>query len=118
MRYPWIIASVVLGLCLSSCMQTQNSSSQDKSTYADLSGPFGVAKSIIAQNCANCHDFHTLSEDALVSRGVLVKGDPEHSKIYFRLVGSSGGGTKNMPTGGALSAGEVGKIYDWILQAN
>lgn len=95
----------------SACVQTENSSSQD----AFLFGGDTVA-GILSQNCAGCHSYHTLTEEALINLGLVVVGDPENSKLYFRLLGSSGSnGPKDMPVGGALSPGELEQIRTWIL---
>lgn len=115
------LAFVILPLILGSCVQTENSNSQDKDTYSDIGGnpDFVASRAIFAQSCANCHLYHTMSEDQMVADGVLVKGDPASSKIYYRLTGStSGPGTKNMPTGGALPVSDLNQIETWITNAN
>jgi mono/diheme cytochrome c family protein len=105
-----------------SCVQTENSDSQDAETYSDLGGHpgFAASRAIFRQACASCHSFHTLSEEELVTRGVLKLGDSASSAIYFRLVGAlSGRGPRNMPSSGAtLSETELRTVQTWIDGAN
>jgi hypothetical protein len=100
-------------------MQTENSNSLDADTYNGTgSADFVAAKAVFAQACANCHIFHTLTEAELKAQGYFTSGDPEHSKIYYRITGSSGGqGPKNMPTNGSVSAGDRSLIKTWIQNA-
>ena len=54
----------------------------------------------------------------LVAAGLMVKGDPTNSKLYYRLAGSSGtNGPKNMPSGGSLSSDQIAEIEHWIKTA-
>lgn len=105
-----------------SCVQTENSNSQDADTYSDLGGHAGFAQSraIFRQACANCHSFHTMSEEQMVNQGVLKLGDSAGSPIYFRLVGAlAGPGPRTMPSSGAtLSDSELRTIQSWIDGAN
>jgi hypothetical protein len=98
-----------LFLSLCACMQTENSNSLDASLSAE-----GV-RGILSQNCKNCHVYSTQTDDELIDAGLIVPGDPENSKLYYRLAGSSGAnGPKNMPSGGSLTVGEVEQIRAWI----
>ena len=107
-----IAGGVVLTFGLVGC-QTNNSDAQDADTYSNIGGSVGFAASraIFASACANCHDYHTKTEDQLKSDGVLVGGSPTSSKLYYRLQGAPGG---NMPQGGSISADDVKTISDWI----
>nr|WP_295899867.1 cytochrome c [uncultured Bdellovibrio sp.] len=82
---------------------------------------FVAAKAIIDAKCISCHksggydpNFVNITESKAVGNGWVVKGSPEASKLYYRLQGSTGPGTKNMPSGGSISAAEVQAIADWI----
>ena len=101
----------------SACIQTENSSTLDAATYGDIGGSaaFTASRKIMSQSCANCHSYHTMTETALIAAGLVIAGQPDNSKIYYRLAGSAGtSGPKNMPTGGALSTSEVTTIRTWI----
>ncbi len=103
-----------------SCVQSENSNSQDADTYSNIGGHpgFAAVRAILRQNCANCHVYHTLSEEQMVTAGVLKLGDAANSAIYFRLAGSTqGGGPKSMPTGGSLGIAEIQQIEKWIDDA-
>lgn len=60
-----------------------------------------------------------MSTSDLEAAGLMVKGDPANSQIYYRLIGSTGGpGPKDMPqSGGALSASDIATIHDFIQNA-
>jgi hypothetical protein len=94
-------------------MQAENSNSADKTTWGSDDTPFGRARKVMSQNCAQCHLFSSQTEDELVSSGEIVKGNADGSKIYQRLNGIGG---SVMPTSGALSSGDIGIIRDWINQ--
>lgn len=114
----WIRISVFVTLVaiLTSCLQTENSSSAD----IGITGTpeFMAARTVLLNNCVNCHqghDFHLLFEDELVTRGDVVPGDFLNSPIYYRLAGSLGSeGPKDMPEGGTLSDSELQTIQTWI----
>lgn len=92
-------------------MQTQNSSVRDETSY----GTMGIA-AILATNCSSCHpDYHTQTSDQLIANNLVIAGDPENSKLYYRLTGSGGiQGPKNMPMGNSLNASDVEQIRLWI----
>ena len=82
---------------------------------------FVAAKTIIDNKCIVCHvpnsnggDLTNLTSAKAVSRGWVVAGNPASSKLYYRLQGSSGSGTKDMPQAGSITATEVQAIADWI----
>lgn len=105
------IGLVLLILSLCSCLQTENSNSLDDDLYSDND----AVRMIISQNCAACHVYHAQSDAELMASGLVIPGDPENSKLYYRLVGSTGGnGPKNMPTSGALTFTELTIIKEWI----
>lgn len=111
-------ALLILTLCLSACLQAENSNSQDAELYGDSGGgtpEFLAAKAILQTNCVSCHAEYTKSEAELKAIGWIVGGDPENSKTYYRLVGSAGAlGPKNMPQSGTLSSTDVETIAVWI----
>lgn len=117
------IALILFSLLLSSCFQTENSSSLDADMYgnADGTAEFLAARTIMSNNCAGtCHAYHTQSETQLKAAGLFVAGSPENSKLYCRLAGSSTcsiSGSKNMPQGGALNSTDVAVIKTWIQNA-
>lgn len=109
----WRLGLVCLSAALISCMQTENSSSQDKTTWSGDDSAFGRARKVISQNCAQCHPYAGQTEDQLATSGLIAKGNAEGSKIYQRLNGIGGA---LMPPSGALSSGDIGIIKDWINQ--
>ena len=116
-----LLLLIITALASASCVQTENSNSQDADTYSEIGGSpgFSAVRSILRQNCANCHAYHTLTEEQMVTAGALKRGDAANSSIYFRLVGSTqGGGPKNMPTGGALTVSDLELIETWIENTN
>lgn len=110
-------ATVALILTLTACLQTENSSSLDDDTYGSVGGSpeFLAARNVLSQSCNGCHAYHTQTEAQLIASGLIVAADPEASKIFYRLVGSTGiEGPKDMPQGGALSSSDVEIIATWI----
>lgn len=106
---------LLVALVLGACVQTENSSSLDRETYGNDDSLFGAARTIIGSNCSACHAYHTMTEAELISAGLIVAGEPENSKIYYRLTGSTGSaGPKNMPSGSALSSQDREAISAWI----
>jgi hypothetical protein len=113
---------LLLTMPVTGCFQTENSSSQDAGTYGNVDGTadFLAVRTIFSQSCggASCHGYHTQTELQLKTAGLFIANDPDNSKLYYRLVGSSGSsGPKNMPSGGALSSSDVQQIRYWILNA-
>ena len=94
-------------------MQTENSNSQDKSNWADDDSPFGLAKKVMATSCTPCHSFQAMTEEQLVSTNRVVKGNPDTSLLFQRCSGAVG---PIMPPTGALSAGDLDKLREWITQ--
>lgn len=78
---------------------------------------------VLRTSCFNCHgqgsaygNFN-VSVSELVYAGFVFPGNPENSKIYFRLKGSGasqGRGAENMPVGMELENIDRQKIYDFI----
>lgn len=109
------------GIALNSCFQTENSSSSDANTYGGLdpSNPsdalFADAKEVWRVNCTPCHAFNGLSKSELISAGLIVEGDAQNSKIYYRMRSSAAPtGPKNMPPSGSLTSGDIQVVADWI----
>jgi mono/diheme cytochrome c family protein len=113
MTWRLSLACLMIAFLSVSCMQAENSNSADKTTWGSDDTPFGRAKKVMAQNCAQCHPFAGQTEDELAASGDIVKGNADNSKIYQRLNGIGG---SVMPTSGALSSGDIGIIRDWINQ--
>lgn len=86
------------------------------------SAAFIAAKAVIDAKCVSCHGtgssygvFSNLTESAAISRSLIVKGNPNASILYYRMIGSAGSnGPKNMPQGGSMSAAELQAVSDWI----
>ena len=116
MKYLFWIALIVPALYVVSC-QTENSSTLDASTFGSGSG---AVQSIFAQHCTGCHSYQAMSVADMVSAGLLVKGDPSSSPIYYRLIGTTvGAGPHDMPqSGGALNTSDVQTIFDFVQNAN
>ncbi|MGE5085924.1 MAG: c-type cytochrome [Bacillota bacterium] len=94
--------------------------SSDGGTTVDNS-KFLAAKAVIDSNCLSCHgsgsslgDFSNMTELNMINKGMVVAKAPLSSPLYYRLQGSQGGGNKNMPQGGSISAAQVQAVYDWI----
>lgn len=89
---------------------------------ADVDTAFIPVKAIIDNRCTSCHnatsgrsDLSNMTRSKLISRGWVVAKDPQGSKLYNSLLGSTGGaGRKDMPQGGSLSATDLGTISNWI----
>jgi hypothetical protein len=110
-----------IAIALDSCLQTENSSTSDANSYGGLdpNNPsdvlFAEAKEVWRVSCTPCHAFNGLSKDELVSAGLVIEGDPQDSKIYYRMRNSAGPmGSKNMPPAGSLTSGDIQVVSDWI----
>lgn len=107
-----------LSFLLGACLQTQNSSSQDADQFEEQptgNPAFLAARTVIANNCADCHGYHNQTEEELISTNFVIPGDPENSMIFYRIKNSSGSqGPKNMPQTGELTEAELQIIFDWI----
>jgi mono/diheme cytochrome c family protein len=104
----------ILAILLSGC-STDNSSALDAETYG--AGGSSAVNKIFTQSCGGtCHSFQSMSGDQLAAAGLIVKGDPLNSQIYYRLIGSTGGtGQKNMPLVGApLTSDQIATIQAYI----
>ncbi|HWU44019.1 MAG TPA: c-type cytochrome [Bdellovibrio sp.] len=82
---------------------------------------FVAAKAIIDGKCVSCHnssnngDLTNFTLTKAISQGWIEAANPQGSKLYYRLKGSSGNlGPKTMPADGSISADEVQAISDWI----
>lgn len=81
-----------------------------------------AAKAVIDAQCLSCHgagstrgDFSNMTAASMITRGFVKAGQPISSSLYFRIKGSQGSGTKNMPdNGGTVSASQLQAVYDWI----
>jgi hypothetical protein len=86
----------------------------DSNTGSALPPP--VVRAILKTNCGACHSFDSSTVALLKDQGLVLPGDPEGSKLYYRLSGSSGSrGPKTMPQGSsALSGDDQNAIKSWI----
>jgi len=82
---------------------------------------FISVKNLLDSKCVKCHkaggtspDLSELKESNAISSGLVIKGNPESSPLYYRLRGSTGPGTKNMPLDNSLSSEELRAVADWI----
>lgn len=114
--------SVLLSsLIFSGCFQTENSNSADDEFFKG-SPEFVAAKIVFRRNCTtSCHQhaYEQQTEAELIAEGLLLPGDAEGSKIYYRIKGSEGsGGSKNMPSDKSIDPSEVVVVKDWINSLN
>lgn len=81
---------------------------------------FTAVKSILASNCVSCHSaWNGASASYFVGQGLVSKGSPETSPLFYRLRGSSGAqGPKTMPVSGPLSDADREAIKTWIQLMN
>lgn len=79
---------------------------------------FAEAKAIIATKCASCHTHGAwVGKNAqyFKTENLVVAKDPENSRLYYRITGSTGAnGPKNMPASGTITGAEADKIKEWI----
>ncbi|MBY0386078.1 hypothetical protein K2X05_13045 [bacterium] len=107
----------------SGCLDIYNSSTEGSGGLAVGAGDspaFVAAKTLFTINCGSsgCHPgFGSKSEAEFISEGFVVVADPENSKIYYRLAGSTGTmGNKNMPQGQPpLDSTQLQVVSDWIM---
>lgn len=105
-----------------SCMQTQNSSSNDEAIYKktsiDVSTPAGQrlsqAYKVIKNNCVSCHSTMNLTTDSeWINSGYISQGNPTSSILYCRIKGSTCG-AEDMPKDSSLSDTDLNAIKVWI----
>jgi mono/diheme cytochrome c family protein len=84
--------------------------------------PFGQAQIVINNSCVTCHkDLSGAKESDFVTRGWVVPGNAEASRLYYKLLGSNvtGETTPDMPLGGpALATTDLQSLHQWIEQMN
>lgn len=98
-------------MLLGACLQTENSSSGD-GPAPEGNLEFLAANEVLLNNCTGCHIYHTQTQQELIDDGLVIPGDINNSRLYYRIVGSLGpNGTKNMPISGAA---ELQILADWI----
>jgi len=78
------------------------------------------AMSLLETRCSGCHGkksigagaFNYVNEfEQLISRGMVVPGDHNHSQLYRRVV------DRSMPPGGGMKSVEIETLMDWISVA-
>lgn len=118
------LIAILLLAALSSC-QDYNSNSNDRERFSRVtltgSAGFEPAYYIIQQRCTNCHSsgIHNTwagytNEQDWIDRGYVVKGDPDASRLIFRII-NHGSTDSNMPLGmGPLPNDEYQQLIDWV----
>ncbi len=111
-------------LILMSC-QDFNSNSNDRDRYSRIelngSDDFEKAYYIIQERCANCHSSSVhnswagfTDEQTWLTKGYVAKGDPDASRLIFRII-NHGSTDSNMPLGmGPLPNDEYQDLVDWV----
>ena len=104
------------------CGKIENSSSLDNILYGDFvdtgSPNFLTAKAAIRSNCLQCHAaWKRYTEQDFIDGGLVVKGSPADSKLYYRnLLATVGPGPHNMPASGypPISPADLSAMSAWI----
>jgi hypothetical protein len=109
---------------LISC-QDYNSNTNDNERFrrVELTGgeKFETAYYILQQRCTSCHTsgIHNswagyTKERDWIDRGLVSKGDPDSSRLIFRII-NHGSTDSNMPLGmGPLPNDEYQDLIDWV----
>ncbi len=113
---------LILLFLATGCFENENSSSDDATGLTVNPGDsvaFIAAKTVFSGSCggSGCHtEYSSKTEAQFVAEGLVVAGNPDTSKVFCRLQGSTGAcGSKNMPRSQpALDAAELQMISDWI----
>ncbi len=123
MKQLAILFSVLsFGAVLSSCLQTNNSASNDRELYSHRDGgqSFLDMKKVLQENCQRCHasflkwsEQDYLNNKSATGNAYVKASDPEHSELFLRLQGWGASG--DMPLNGSISAAEVQVIKEWIM---
>jgi len=91
---------------------------RDTAPGTTLPNTFAAAKAVIDSKCLSCHgasSTYGVFANINGASSYIVRGNPEASPLYYRLIGSTGAnGPKNMPQGGSISAAEVAAVAAWI----
>jgi len=112
----------LITLIFSSCGKIENSSSLDDvlyGNYVDTGTPdFLTAKAAINANCLQCHAaWKTYTSNDFVAANLVVRGDANNSKLYYRnVLATTGPGPHNMPNSGypPISTADLGAMANWI----
>lgn len=87
---------------------------------------FAGARTILNNYCVSCHktggsaafaDFTLTKEDEFVTRGYVIAGEPDKSRLIYRMLhykGTSGSGATNMPMGYTASNFPI-SAYDTLV---
>lgn len=111
------ILSVSFLIVSTACMQTQNSSSNDRFAFADNKDLSSKARQVLTLKCGDCHDFHTQTDAQLILSRYITPGNPSSSEIYYRIKGSeSPTGPKDMPKNEdiVVTADDLAILRGWI----
>jgi hypothetical protein len=114
----WALTVTVVGY--QNCARLPQFSSGETLTSlaSELTPQDVAATNLLAAKCSGCHSpgnpssagFENVSNISyLTSRGYVIPGNPNGSKVYQRIANQS------MPPGSALPMVEQEQIYDWIL---
>lgn len=111
-----LLSLAVFVVAVIGCMQAENSNTADTLYGVPGDSPgAGAARLVLYQNCGNCHAYHTMTQQELVTDGVVSPGNPSGSSLYYRLKGTTdGSGPKNMPPTGGLTPADIADIRDWV----
>lgn len=105
--------------------QDYNSNTYDKTRYGKVtltgSPDFEAAYYIIQQRCTNCHTstIHNpwasyTNEQDWIDKGYVAKGDPDGSRLIFRIF-NYGSTQSDMPRDlGPLPNDEYQQLVDWV----
>ena len=122
MKLYTIITLLLLSVVLPSCGKIENSNSLDDIKYTNFtetgSPNYLIAKAAINSACLQCHGiWKQYTEQTFIDTGLVVRGDPDASKLYYRNQQvSTGPGPKNMPPSGnpAISSADLAAMQQWI----
>jgi hypothetical protein len=68
----------------------------------------------LSRNCTECHEWTYPNEQAWVSSGYVVMGQPNQSPLFRPVKGAGAGAIENMPRDRSISGEDVFAIRDWI----
>lgn len=120
--HKWTVLGLILILG-NSCGKVENTNSPDAVNYSIPDGTtrYKEAARVLRKYCINCHTFAGYSEQSLLTTR-SVSGLPyvqarslEGSPIYTIIRGNLTSITGRMPPTSSVTANDLVKIQDWIL---
>lgn len=117
-----VALTLLMSSVLMSCGKIENSNSLDDvrfGNFTDSGSPnYLIAKAAINSNCLQCHGiWRQYNEQAFIDAGLVVRGSPDSSKLYYRnLQATTGPGPHNMPPSGnpPISTADLSAMQQWI----